>query len=168
MLWGRFHMTLGRWTGPGTPKTSILGGPEPRFLFGFSIVFPFEFTFDFLMNFRCSLQPMSSRSWMAKRRQTLILCALARFLKVFLTSRIPADAMKASSSDRGSSKSRSTKSIEFSSKNRTEVVEILGLRPNLAKNASERVMGVLPDVSGAPPSEPAAPQERSGRAPGAR
>ena len=75
--------------------------------------------------------------------------------------------MKASSSDRGSSKSRSTKSIKFSSKNRTEIVEILGLRPNLAKNASERVMGVLPDVSGVPPSEPAAPQERPGRALGA-
>ena len=147
-------MTLGRWTGPGTPKTSILGGPEPRFLFSFSIVFPFEFTFDFLMNFRCSLQPMSSRSWMAKRRRTLILCALARFLKVFSTSRILADTMKVSSSDRRSSKSRSTKSIEFSSKNQTEIVEISGLHPNFAKSASERAMGVLPDI----PADPGPPQ----------
>ena len=57
--------------------------------------------------------------------------------------------------------------MTFSSKNRTEVVEISGLRPSFAKNASQSAMGVLPDVPGAPPSEPAAPQERPGRALGA-
>ena len=82
----------------------------------------------------------------AKRRRTLILCALSRFFKVFSTSRILADTMKVSSSDRRSSKSRSTKSIEFSSKNRTEIVGKSGLRSNFAKNASKRAVGVLPDL----------------------
>ena len=75
--------------------------------------------------------------------------------------------MKVSSSSRRSSTSRSKKSIEFSSKNQSEIVEISGLRPSFAKNASERAMGVLPDVPGAPPSEPGAPQGRPGRALGA-
>ena len=75
--------------------------------------------------------------------------------------------MKVSSSDRRSSKSPSKHTIEFSSKNRTEIVKISGLHPNFAKNASERAMGVLLDAPGAPPSEPAAPQERPGRGLGA-
>ena len=57
---------LGRWTGPGAPETSILGGPEPRFSCRFSIVLPFDFVFDFSMNFRCSLQPMPCRSWIGE------------------------------------------------------------------------------------------------------
>ena len=62
---------------------------------------------------------------------------------------------------------KSFEKIKFSSKNRSEIVEISGLRPNFTKNASERAMGVLPDVPGATPSEPEAPQERPGRAQGA-
>ena len=60
---GRAGSILGRWTGPGTPESSILGGPEPRFSFRFSIILPFEFAFDFSMTFRSSLQPVPYRSW---------------------------------------------------------------------------------------------------------
>ena len=60
---GRPGSIWGRWTGPGTPETSILGGPEPRFSFRFSIVLPFEFAFDFSIIFRSSLQLMPCRSW---------------------------------------------------------------------------------------------------------
>ena len=60
---GRPGSIWGRWTGPRTPETSILGGPEPRFSSRFSIVLPFEFAFDFSMIFRSSLQPMPYRSW---------------------------------------------------------------------------------------------------------
>ena len=101
----------------------------------------------------------------AEHCRTLILCALSRLFKVFSTSRSFAGTMQMSSSDRQSCKSRPTKSIEFSSKNQTKIVKTRGLRPNLAKNASERAMGVLPDVPVAPPSGPAAPQERSTAAP---
>ena len=75
--------------------------------------------------------------------------------------------MKVSSSSRRSSKSRSKKSIEFSSKNQSEIVKISGLRPDFAKNASIHAMGALPDVPGAPPSEPGTPQGHPGRALGA-
>ena len=54
------------WAGPQTPQTSILGGPEPRFSSRFAIVLPFEFAFDFSMNFRSSLQLMPCRSWIGE------------------------------------------------------------------------------------------------------
>ena len=47
---------------PGAPETSNLEGPRPPFSIRFSIVLPFEFVFDFSMNFRCRLQPMPCRS----------------------------------------------------------------------------------------------------------
>ena len=110
---------------------------------------------------------MSSRPGSAKHRRTLILCALSRFFTVFSTSRILAGAMKVSSSERRSSKCRSQKSIEFSSKNRTKIAEKSSLQPNQAKNASERPSTVLRDVPVAPPSGPAAPWERPGSPAGA-
>ena len=63
---GRPGSIWGRWTGLGTPEASILGGPEPRFSFRLSIVLPFEFAFDFSMNFQCSLQAMAFRSWIGE------------------------------------------------------------------------------------------------------
>ena len=151
----------------GRPRRRFWGVPS----LDFRVVFRSFFRSNLPSIFRCIFDVVCSSCRVdrgsAKRRRTLILCALSRFFKVFSTSRILADTMKVSSSDRRSSKSRSKKSIEFSSKNRSEIVEISGLRPSFAKNASQSAMGVLPDVPGAPPSEPAAPQERPGRALGA-
>ena len=72
-----------------------------------------------------------------------------------------------SSSERRSSKSRSQKPIEFSSKNQTKIAEKSSLQPNQAKSASERPSTVLRDVPVAPPSGPAAPRERPGSPAGA-
>ena len=102
-----------------------------------------------------------------EHRQTLMLCALSRFFKVFSTLRILADTMKVSSSDRRSSKSRSTKSIEFSSKHRTKIVEKSGLCPYLTKNASERASRILRDAPVARPCSQTVPRGRPGSAPGA-
>ena len=151
----------------GRPRRRFWGVPS----LDFRLVFRSFFRSNLPSIFRCIFDVVCSSCRVdrgsAKRRRTLILCALSRFFKVFSTSRILADTMKVSSSDRRSSKSRSKKSIKFSSKNRSEIVKISGLRPDFAKNASVRAMGALPDVPGAPPSEPGAPQGRPGRALGA-
>ena len=63
---GRPGSSFGSLDCPGTPKTSILEGPEPRFSSSCSIILPFEFASNFSMNFRSSLQPMPSRPWIGK------------------------------------------------------------------------------------------------------
>ena len=94
------------------------GRPRRRFWGVLSLDFRFVFRsffrsnlpsiFRLLFDLVCSSCRVDRGS--TKRRGTLILCALSRFLKVVSTSRILADTMKVSSSDRRSSKSRSKKS----------------------------------------------------------
>ena len=75
--------------------------------------------------------------------------------------------MKVLSSDRRSSKSRSKKSIEFSSKNQTKIIEKSGLCPYLTKNASERASRILRDAPVARPCGQTVPRGRPGSALGA-
>ena len=85
---------------------------------------------------------------------------MSRFFEVFSTLRILVCTMKVWSSDRRSSKSCSTKSIEFSSKHRTKIVETSGLCPYLMKNASKRASRILETPR-------TVPRGRPGSAPGA-
>ena len=150
------------------------GRPRRRFWevpsLDFRVVFRSFFRSNLPSIFRCIFDVVCSSCRVdrgsAKRRRTLILCALSRFFKVFSTSRILADTMKVSSSDRRSSKSRSNKInqifIEKSIRNRQNIRSA----PRLREKRIRTRHGGAPGRPGSAPERARSPSGASWEGPG--